>query len=139
MCIRDSYNSGDGIHLNNAAHRVLFERMRDAVVPIVLSNDEVQISGNQIDFRLNNNYPNPFNPSTNISFYINSKSFVKLDIFNLLGQKVANLIDAEKNAGQHSVTFSAQGLSSGVYIYRIFVSDSDGKNYSDSKKMLLMK
>ncbi len=133
------YNSGDGIHLNNAAHRVLFERMRDAVVPIVLSNDEVQISGNQIDFRLNNNYPNPFNPSTNISFYINSKSFVKLDIFNLLGQKVANLIDAEKNAGQHSVTFSAQGLSSGVYIYRIFVSDSDGKNYSDSKKMLLMK
>ena len=137
--INSIYNSGDGIHLNNAAHRILFERMRNAVVPVVLSADEIQYTNDEIDFRLNNNYPNPFNPTTNISFYINTKSFVKLDIFNLLGQKVANLIDVEKNAGQHSVTFSSVGLSSGVYIYRIFVSQPDGQNYSDSKKMLLMK
>ncbi len=85
-------------------------------------------------FTLSQNHPNPFNPSTSISFSIPTRAFVTLSIFNLLGQQVARLVDEEKTPGEYTVEWDAQGMSSGVYFYRI-----DAGSFSVTKKMLLVR
>jgi hypothetical protein len=70
-------------------------------------------------FTLEQNYPNPFNPSTQIRFSLADVSEVRLEVFNLLGQSVAVLLDGRMGAGVHSVAFDGSGLSSGAYLYRI--------------------
>jgi len=87
-----------------------------------------------VEFSLDQNYPNPFNPSTNINFSIPNAGNVELTVFNVLGQKVHTLIDGSLNAGPHSVSFDASGLTSGVYFYRLV----NGSNIA-TQKMLLMK
>ncbi len=84
---------------------------------------------------LNQNYPNPFNPETTISFFIPSSSMVQLNVFNILGQQVASLIDREVNSGNHRIVFNSNGLSSGIYLYKLSVN---GK-YIALHKMILMK
>ncbi|MEX0685148.1 MAG: T9SS type A sorting domain-containing protein [Balneolales bacterium] len=69
--------------------------------------------------RLNANYPNPFNPTTTLSYQIPTESHVKLSVFNVLGQEVATLINEVKPAGIHEVVFDAHSLSSGTYLYRL--------------------
>jgi hypothetical protein len=85
-------------------------------------------------FVLSQNYPNPFNPNTAISFQLSAISFVKLKIYDGLGREVATLVEGEKPAGTHTVTWNAQHLPSGIYVYRIVAG-----SHSDSKKMLLVK
>jgi hypothetical protein len=85
-------------------------------------------------FTLNNNYPNPFNPSTIISFSLPINSQVHLEVYNILGQKVADLINRQMNAGNYSITFNADKLSSGVYLYRL-----ETNNFTATKKMILAK
>ncbi len=86
------------------------------------------------DFSLKQNYPNPFNPSTKIEFTVPKSEFLTLDIYNVLGQKVATLINNEINPGYHSVIFNAEKLSSGIYFYRLY-----GENVNMIKKMILQK
>jgi hypothetical protein len=86
------------------------------------------------EFKLCQNYPNPFNPNTVISFDLPKASNVNLTVFNVLGQKVATLVDEPRAAGTHNVNWNASGSSSGVYFYRI----STDKNV-ETKKMLLLK
>ena len=86
------------------------------------------------DFQLYDNYPNPFNPQTAISFYLPRGTHVKLRVFDIIGNEVATLTDDFKQAGLHSVVFNASHLPSGAYIYRI-----ETDVFSDSKKMLLIK
>jgi hypothetical protein len=93
--------------------------------------DESEIPG---QFALKPNYPNPFNPSTTISFTIPESGAVKLSVYNSLGEKVENLINGSIDAGIHEVTFNAQDLTSGVYYYRI---EYNGKQ--STEKMILMK
>ncbi len=83
---------------------------------------------------LEQNYPNPFNPSTNIDFTITQASHVKLSVFDILGRKVATLINNKMTAGIHSIRFDASRLSSGVYFYRL---DTGGQ--SITKKLTLIK
>lgn len=71
------------------------------------------------DFVLAQNFPNPFNPSTNISFKLPSATKVELSVFNLLGQKVASLVNENLSAGNHTFTFDATNLSSGIYLYQL--------------------
>ncbi|MCR9131760.1 MAG: T9SS type A sorting domain-containing protein [bacterium] len=98
-----------------------------------VSNEESANSfPNRIE--LNQNYPNPFNPSTNIQFSIPHSGLVKLEVFNVLGQKVASLIDQPMSAGSHTINFNARGLSSGIYIYKL----AFGEQVS-LRKMLLIK
>lgn len=137
--INPIYNSGDGIHLNNSAHRVLFERMRDASLPSILDVDEDINDLDELSFKLNNNYPNPFNPSTTISFVLKNKNFVKLDVINVLGELIENLAYAELDSGTHSFTFNGDRLSSGVYICRLIVLNDSNKSITTSNKMLLIK
>lgn len=83
---------------------------------------------------LQQNYPNPFNPSTVISYTLPQASDVRLEVFNLLGQRVSLLVNDRVQAGQHNVTFQAGNLSSGIYIYRL---QADG--FTQTRKMLLVK
>jgi len=85
-------------------------------------------------YSLSQNYPNPFNPSTTIEFSLQKAGMTKLDVYNILGQKVASLVNENLNVGQHSVSFNASNLSSGIYLYRL----SSG-NYTEVKKMILLK
>jgi hypothetical protein len=86
-------------------------------------------------FSVSQNYPNPFNPVTKISFNIPEAGKVKLNVYNVLGNEVATLVNNEMNAGSHSVTFNAADLSSGVYYYRI---EAEGK-FVETKQMILLK
>ncbi|WP_246075316.1 T9SS type A sorting domain-containing protein [Gracilimonas mengyeensis] len=86
-------------------------------------------------FSLEQNYPNPFNPTTNIAFTLPKAAEVNLTIFNILGQKVATLVNAKKYAsGNHKVQFDASSLSSGMYVYRL-----EAGSYISTKKMMLIK
>ncbi|WP_157464725.1 BspA family leucine-rich repeat surface protein [Balneola vulgaris] len=87
------------------------------------------------EFDLMQNYPNPFNPSTVIRFGVPQAGEVRLEVFDLLGRKVATLLNNERrSAGWHQVTFDASNLSSGIYIYRIATG-----NYVKSHRMTLIK
>ena len=80
------------------------------------------------------NYPNPFNPVTRIDFALNETKDVRLEVYDILGRKVATLVDERLNVGFHSVSFDGSGLASGVYLYRIITDQA-----VLSKKMLLVK
>ena len=74
-------------------------------------------------FELYQNYPNPFNPETTIKFALPKTSKVELSVYNLLGEKVATLINENKEAGYHIIQFNINNLSSGIYIYRLITTD----------------
>ncbi|MBZ0178741.1 MAG: T9SS type A sorting domain-containing protein [Melioribacteraceae bacterium] len=94
----------------------------------------------KIEFKLNNAFPNPFNPSTTIHFTIPEKCRVTLTVHNLLGEKVSIVYEGIVEKGMHSTHFNAKGLPSGIYFYRILAyNEITGRSYSDSKKMILLK
>ena len=95
---------------------------------------EEKISSLPTEFELMANYPNPFNPTTNIQFALPSNSNVKLTVVNALGQVVAELDNGELNAGIHDVTWSAANMTSGIYFYTI-----QADNFVQTRKMLLLK
>jgi hypothetical protein len=80
------------------------------------------------------NYPNPFNPSTNISFYLPSKSFTLLKIYDLLGKELATIVSEELQAGNHSRQWNALGLPNGIYFYRLKVG-----SFVETRKLILLK
>ncbi len=85
-------------------------------------------------YQLAANYPNPFNPSTTISFSLPREEHVSMKVFNTLGEEVAELVNNVVKAGTHSISFNANNLSSGVYFYTITAG-----NYRATRKMILMK
>ena len=99
----------------------------------------VESMGSVKQFTLSDNYPNPFNPSTTIEFGLPEQSKVTLSVFNILGQVVFEVKDEIIAAGVHSSIFNASQLSSGVYIYTIKATGVSGKNFVQSKKMVLLK
>ena len=86
------------------------------------------------NFYLSQNYPNPFNPSTTIEYSIPERSNVVIKVFDLLGRKVATLVNDEKSAGVYKVKFDGSSLSSGIYFYKLWT-----ENYGTVKKMILIK
>lgn len=107
------------------------------------SNDVREIHGSEesrpSEFSLSQNYPNPFNPATNIEFSLIKATHVKLEIFNIVGQKVRTLVDEEMKAGTYLADWDGKdekgkAVSSGIYFYRMEAGD-----FSDMKKMLLVK
>ena len=86
------------------------------------------------NYALSQNFPNPFNPSTIIRFDVPKAGFVRIELFNTIGQKVASLLSSEKPAGRYEISFDASKLSSGTYFYRM-----DAGGYVIIKKMLLLK
>ncbi len=86
------------------------------------------------NFELYQNYPNPFNPSTYISYKLSEAGFIKLKIFNSLGQEVKTLINGYEESGSHTISFESYNLSSGLYIIKL-----ESGIFSSTKKMLLIR
>ena len=94
------------------------------------------------DFGLSQNYPNPFNPTTKINYTLPNDSRVTLEVFNLVGERVAQIVNAQQSAGYYVVNFGAssvKNIASGIYIYKLTAADNTGKNFSSIKKMMLLK
>jgi len=85
-------------------------------------------------YSLRQNYPNPFNPSTTIGFSLPMSGNVTLKVYNMLGQEVATLVNGELEAGVYSVVWTPKELASGIYMYRLQVSD-----FAATKKLMLAK
>jgi hypothetical protein len=117
--INSELNSGDEVVIYNNAITKL----------IVLSADMSPVS-----YSLEQNYPNPFNPSTTIKFSLPEVSNVKLTIYNAIGQRVAELVNEQLQAGNYSYQWNASNLASGLYLYELRTQD-----FVATKKMLLMK
>jgi hypothetical protein len=92
------------------------------------------------EYALEQNYPNPFNPSTTIQYSLPYRSSVRLDVFSVLGQRVAALYDGEQAAGYQKLQWNA-GVSTGIYIYRLEAISIDNPNsrFVRVKKMLLLR
>lgn len=98
-------------------------------------SDEVTVEViTPLKFVLEQNYPNPFNPSTLIKYSIPQDGFVSLNVYNLLGEIVATLVNGKQEAGRYEIDFDASGLSSGIYVYNL-----KSGNLNSVKKMLLVK
>ena len=98
-------------------------------------NKENDLTSNGLyDYKLFDNYPNPFNPNTTISFSLQQSGLVRLEVFNSIGQQVQILLNEIKNEGNYSVSFDGSELPSGVYFFRLISG-----NFSDIKKMMLIK
>ena len=87
-----------------------------------------------VDYKLSQNFPNPFNPSTTIQYSLPKTVHVRLTVYNVIGQEVAILVDGVMNSGNHRAVFTAGNIASGLYLYRL---EADGQVIT--KKMLVMK
>ncbi|MGH2576120.1 MAG: T9SS type A sorting domain-containing protein [Ignavibacteria bacterium] len=103
---------------------------------IIVNPIGIKIESSEIpkDYELFQNYPNPFNPTTIIRYGLAEKSHVNLEVFDLLGQRVAVLLDGEQEAGYHSVLLESNGLASGLYFYRL-----QAGNFVGTKKLIVLR
>jgi len=107
----------------------------------LISNENVFSPPNK--YLLFQNFPNPFNPNTKISYQIPEMSFVQIKVYDVLGKEVATLVNEEKHEGKYEVEFRTDGLhlSSGIYLYRLQVYPANGgpENFVETKKMILLR
>lgn len=100
-----------------------------------LNVDKENIKNNPIEFRLFENYPNPFNPTTTIRFNIPMTTNVSIKVYDIRGQEITTLVNQRYfEVGSYTVNFDASNLSSGIYLYRIIAG-----SYQSVKKMMLLK
>lgn len=107
-------------------------------------NDDVRVGEEIIpdEFHLGQNFPNPFNPATTISFSLPNRAFVSLRIYDLVGRLVATIVNEEFAAGNYSRQWNAKGFSSGVYFCRLSVSRTSsgtGDMFTKTKKLVLLR
>jgi hypothetical protein len=120
-------------------------RNADYFGKVILTDDAGIVGVNEpmslpTGFKLEQNYPNPFNPSTVLRYGIPKESTVKISIYNALGQKITELVDKIESIGYHSINWNASKYSSGVYIYRLDATPTNGdKPWTQTKKMIFMK
>ncbi|MFQ5870132.1 MAG: T9SS type A sorting domain-containing protein [Candidatus Zixiibacteriota bacterium] len=112
-------------------------RMR-AIIDSLVNPTDVEDDGSSqpipSHFELSGNYPNPFNAATTIDYQLPISSEVRLEIFNVLGQKVATLVVGRQEPGYRSVSWDASAVSSGLYFYRLTAGE-----YTETKRMVLLK
>jgi hypothetical protein len=129
----------EGLGVTSITGEMTYEYLRGALINGTLYGDTIVTSIQddiecKMDFVLYPNYPNPFNPSTSISYSIAEAGFVSLKVFDILGQEVSALVNEDKDAGMYDVVFNASELTTGVYIYTLQVN-----GYSQSRKMILLR
>jgi len=96
-------------------------------------------AGLPTQFILSQNHPNPFNPTTTIKFQLPVDAKVKIELYNAIGQKISELLNSDLTGGVHQINFNASNLSSGIYYYTMNAVGNNGKSFSSTKKMILMK
>jgi hypothetical protein len=115
-----------------------FDRLHNESAPVkisyIVTGVDESVAALPYEYHLDQNYPNPFNPTTTISFTLKQTGVTTLKVYDLLGREVATLIDGVMSIGNHSITFSGEQLSSGVYFYRAFSG-----SFVETKKMILQK
>jgi hypothetical protein len=116
-----------GLYENSSTGAKIYKRT--FTVDVANINSEIPT-----EYNLEQNYPNPFNPITTIQFSLPEQSFVRLEVFNALGEKVSTLVSEELNAGNYKHEWNAENLSSGIYFYRM-----NTDKFSEIKKMILLK
>jgi hypothetical protein len=138
-----SYNfMGDYIGISSGNNKVwpIWMDDRSGVMQAITTSISVPIGVKPISetapkqFELSQNYPNPFNSETDIKFEIPARSFIKLVVYDILGNEVSTLVNEQLNSGSYKVKFDGGYLSSGVYFYRL-----TSGNFEATKKMLLVK
>jgi endonuclease/exonuclease/phosphatase family metal-dependent hydrolase len=112
---------------------IYFSDIRLGDEPDFATNIETKLEFPQ-EFGIEQNYPNPFNPTTNIHYQVPERADVTLEVFNILGQKVATLVDESLSAGFYQVTFDGSQLASGLYLYRMQAGD-----FIQTRKLMLVK
>jgi hypothetical protein len=114
------------------------DKFTGTLVQSQLKSNSAAVDGESVntayDFNLEQNYPNPFNPSTTISFLIQSDQHVSLRVFNAIGKEVKTLVDSDLSKGSYSFNFNAEGLSSGLYLYKL-----ESGEQVQIRKMVLLK
>ncbi|MGF1669194.1 MAG: T9SS type A sorting domain-containing protein, partial [Balneolaceae bacterium] len=109
-------------------------------VQLTVSTEEEFITETPVQFELKQNFPNPFNPSTNIQFSLPEPGNVTLQVFDINGRRIATLLNDElRSSGQHSLSFDASRFASGVYFYRINATTNSGRTFTEAKQMTLIK
>jgi hypothetical protein len=115
-----------------------FDRLHNESAPAKISYIMMGVGENvaslPYEYRLDQNYPNPFNPRTTISYTLKQTDVTTLKVYDVLGRELATLVDGIMQRGNHSIAFSGEQLSSGVYFYRV-ISGS----FVETKKMILQK
>ncbi|HID38356.1 MAG TPA: T9SS type A sorting domain-containing protein, partial [Calditrichaeota bacterium] len=126
LWVKDTGNSTTGSVIRTDAVRFTLVEEGTAI-------DEKNTEGVH-SFELTQNYPNPFNPLTTIRYHIPGASFVKLEVYTALGQKVAVLVNKKQVAGTYAIGFNADGLASGIYYYKMSAG-----SFVQVRKMILLK
>jgi outer membrane protein assembly factor BamB len=121
----------DGLFQNHVRNLIA---IRDTGT-VSVNEDNVEIK----DYSLSQNYPNPFNPSTTIKYQLANSGIVTLKVYDILGKEITILENKFKPKGSYKINFSANNLSSGVYIYRITASNNGRILFTDSKQMILLR
>ena len=124
-----------GDNLDELISAALIARQKFDVITAI----EIEEGNRPTEYTLNQNYPNPFNPTTTISFNLPVSGKVRLEVFNLLGQKVKVLQDGQLSAGNHALEWDAtddygRTVATGVYFYRLTTEE-----FTQTKKMMLLK
>jgi len=119
---------------DNVGNAELRRDIADTQTRVELDTSTETASDIPTEFTLNQNYPNPFNPATSIQFGLPKTGFVSLQVFDMTGRRVATLVDENKTAGWHTVSFDASNLASGMYIYRLQSGD-----FVSTRKLILVK
>ncbi|MDP4197238.1 MAG: CHRD domain-containing protein [Bacteroidota bacterium] len=128
-----SGNIYENIHTNDYPDGEIRGQLSPTVMSAILSVKQVA-SNLPLSFSLSQNYPNPFNPSTNIRFSVPNSGLVNITIYNLLGQKVAVILNEVKTAGTYDVSYNASNLPSGIYFYNM-----KAESFNRTMKMILLK
>ena len=132
----------DGVHPNSEGYEVIAQVWYEAFIELLEKNDQagdtVSTSTGEIinphGFELKQNYPNPFNPATTIEYNLAKAGYVNLSIYNVMGQKVATLVEEKQTVGNYQLRWDAAEMSSGVYYYRL---NTAGEAFT--RKMTLIK
>jgi hypothetical protein len=129
--IASQYTTSSSVYNNGYE---IIPRDTSDIIPIKLVGVENNLNDIPKDFYISQNYPNPFNPSTTINFGLPKASEVQIEVYNILGQRLAVLADGKMEAGNHTVVFNGDRFASGVYFYVMRAGDRTFK-----EKMLLIK
>ena len=127
------YANGNSVNLNGNNTGDQWNFAADKIITVTQANGVIDNS-NITNYKLEQNFPNPFNPSTTISYSLAENSFVKISISDITGREINSLVNKYQEKGNHSLVFNSEGLASGIYFYKI-----SANGFTDMKKMILIR
>lgn len=134
--IKTIYNSGDGIHLNDAGHNFIYQQIVGSGIANVLSKEEHPLNTQQSI--LEQNYPNPVQSTTTIPVFLNEPASIEMVLYNHLGQYTQTIVKGRFEQGNHLIQFDGSKLPAGLYVYQL-VATNGNKPISQSKLLIIVR